>query len=69
MAKAIDVANFIIDMSSETSSPQPMTMERLQCLLFLTQGWHLARHGTPLFPEAIEAWQDGYCDSGQSIPK
>ena len=32
---------------------------KLHKLLYYAQGWHLARTGRPLFPEAVEAWTDG----------
>lgn len=32
---------------------------KLQKLVYYAQGYHLALHGTPLFPERIEAWEHG----------
>jgi uncharacterized phage-associated protein len=32
---------------------------KLQKLMYYAQGVHLAMHGSPLFPEAIEAWEHG----------
>jgi len=36
-----------------------MTAMKLEKLVYYCQGWHLARHGVPLFQEAIEAWRQG----------
>ncbi len=32
---------------------------KLQKLLYYSQGWNLAYHGEPLFPERLEAWVHG----------
>ncbi|MET3429862.1 putative phage-associated protein [Actinoplanes tereljensis] len=32
---------------------------KLEKLVYYCQGWHLARHGVPLFDDAIEAWRQG----------
>jgi len=36
-----------------------MTAMKLEKLVYYCQGWHLARHGVPLFDEPIEAWRQG----------
>lgn len=32
---------------------------KLQKLVYYAQAFHLAMHGTPLFPEPVEAWEHG----------
>jgi uncharacterized phage-associated protein len=32
---------------------------KIHKLLYYCQGWHLARHGTPMFEEGVEAWANG----------
>jgi uncharacterized phage-associated protein len=32
---------------------------KLHKLLYYCQGWHLARHGEPMFVESVEAWSNG----------
>lgn len=62
MASVQDVATFFIDLAqkqNEANRGDLMTHLRLQKLLYFAQGWHLARHGTPLFSDPIEAWQYG----------
>lgn len=59
MAKVQDVAKFFIGYATEQAKNgqgEPMTNLRLQQLLYLAQGWHLARYGKPLFEEEIKAW-------------
>lgn len=53
MARAIDVAAYVLDQLSSVS-----TM-KLQKLVFYSQALHLARYGSTLFPERIEAWANG----------
>ncbi|GAA2604070.1 Panacea domain-containing protein [Paractinoplanes durhamensis] len=36
-----------------------ITAMKLEKLVYYCQGWHLARHGVPLFDEPIEAWRQG----------
>lgn len=59
MAKAMDVANFFIDMASKDMNSDLMTNLRLQKLLYFSQAWCLARYHKPLFPEDFTAWQFG----------
>lgn len=59
MAKVQDVAKFFIGYATEQAKNgqgELMTNLRLQQLLYLAQGWHLARYGRPLFEEKIKAW-------------
>ena len=49
---AEDAAKAIISMTD-------CCLHKLQLLLYFSQRHHLAKTGTPLFPEAIEAWQFG----------
>ena len=37
----------------------PITSMKMHKLLYFAQAWSMARNGTPLFPERIEAWRDG----------
>jgi uncharacterized phage-associated protein len=48
-----DVAAAIVDQLGT------MTAMKLEKLVYYCQGWHLARHGKPLFAEPIEAWREG----------
>ena len=57
MVRAIDVANFFIDRMKDTDDP--MTNARLNKFLYFAQGHSLARLGTPLFDDDIEAWRYG----------
>jgi len=62
MAKVQDVAKFFIDLSQKQSKHHCgdlMTNLRLQKLLYFAQGWHLSRHGRPLFDAPIMAWKYG----------
>lgn len=62
MKKAKDVANFFVDLAnSDKNNKYPMTNERLNMLLYFSQGWYLARYNKPLFEEKIEAWSDEKC--------
>lgn len=62
MANVQDVARFFINLAAyqnQSESGDLMTNLRLQKLLYFAQGWHLARHGTPLFDASLEAWTHG----------
>ncbi len=62
MAKLKDVAAFYISLAQDMADMEmgdAMTNLRLQKMLYFAQGWMLARHGRPLFDDAIEAWQYG----------
>lgn len=52
MTTADDIARFILDRRA-------MTAMKMEKLVYYSQGWHLARTGTPLFEEPIEAWVNG----------
>ena len=56
MPKAMDVANFFIDLSQDT---EPMTMLRATKMVYFAQGCSLACLGEPLFDEDLEAWDKG----------
>ena len=49
------VANALIKMAYEDESREQMTNMKLQKLLYYEQAYHLARFGTPLFDDDIEA--------------
>lgn len=53
MTSALDVAAFVLDELGDVS-----TM-KLQKLVYYSQAWCLVKHGSPLFPEPIEAWVNG----------
>lgn len=62
MANVQNVARFFIDLAqrqAQNGRGDLMTNLRLQKMLYFAQGWHLARYGTPLFDDEIEAWQYG----------
>lgn len=54
MATIEDVADLIIFEGGGTLSHR-----ELQKLLYFAQGFYLARHEAPLFPESLEAWKFG----------
>ncbi len=59
MAKAIDVANFFVDVTSNDPE-DAMTNMRVNKLLYFSQAWSLVRLGRPLFEDdEIQAWQYG----------
>ena len=53
MIKALDAANFFVDLAR--SKQADMTNLRVNKLLYFAQGWSLARTGSPLFADEIEA--------------
>lgn len=53
MATVHDVAAAVVDRLGG------MTAMKLEKIVYYCQGWHLARHGSTLFDEAIEAWRQG----------
>lgn len=59
MAKALDVALYLIRLAADEREPDLLSHLRLQKLLYYAQGWHLGIFGRPLFPTCIEAWTNG----------
>jgi len=62
MADVIDVANYILEISREESPDGEndlISNMKLQKLVYLCQGYALALHDRPLFPDQIEAWEHG----------
>lgn len=56
---AKDVARVLAWAAESEEEPDRLTNMRVQKLLYYVQGWALAKHGRPLFPERIEAWVHG----------
>lgn len=59
MAKALDVAKFLIRLAAAEEEPELLSPMRLQKLLYYVQGWSLGIRQTEMFGESIEAWQHG----------
>lgn len=62
MAKVQDVAKLFIDIAdkqAENEQGDGMSNLKLQKLLYLAQGWYMARYGKPLFDATMEAWRLG----------
>ena len=58
---AFTIANYLLYIMSE--DVDDITNEKVNGLLYLAQGSYLAKYGSPLFDDKIEAW-----DSGPTIP-
>lgn len=58
MYHALDIAKYLIHCAN-LEEDGTITNLKLQKLLYYTQGFHLALFDSPLFSEAIEAWQYG----------
>lgn len=58
MADVFAVADFFIHIANQSEDDQ-MTNLKLNKLLYYAQGAYLARTGSPLFHNSIEAWQLG----------
>ncbi|HJJ36181.1 MAG TPA: DUF4065 domain-containing protein [Methanocorpusculum sp.] len=58
IVNALDVANFFVNLY-RNSGNNDITNLKLNKLVYFAQGYHLARYGTPLFAEEIEAWKYG----------
>ncbi|HJJ54972.1 MAG TPA: DUF4065 domain-containing protein [Methanocorpusculum sp.] len=56
--RAIDVANFFVDLS-EKSGENDLTKMKLIKLVYFAQALHLAKNKTPLFDEEVLAWDYG----------
>lgn len=55
-----EVADYFIWLANTTSKQElSLCPLKLQKLIFLAQGWHLAFHDEPLFLEDFEAWSYG----------
>lgn len=59
MPTALDVTNYIAGTLGSMGDECDLTPLKLHKLLYYSQGFCLAILGRPLFPEAIEAWEDG----------
>lgn len=53
MATVYDVAGYILDKHG------PMSAMKLQKLVYYLQAWHLVWEDESLFPQRIEAWENG----------
>lgn len=51
------VANFFLEQARQEGLP--LTAMKLQKLVYIAYGWHLALTGKKLFDEEIEAWKHG----------
>lgn len=58
MCRAIDVANFFVDMANNEPD-DCMTNLRVNKFLYFAQAWSLVRRGKRLFDSQIQAWQYG----------
>jgi uncharacterized phage-associated protein len=58
-ASAVDVARFLVLLASREEPPVRLTNVQVNALLYVVQGWSLARQGRPMFAERIEAWRWG----------
>ena len=59
MARAKEVARFLVHLAETGEEPDYLTHLRLQKLLYYVQGWSLALRNLPMFSERIEAWAHG----------
>ena len=51
----LDIANKLLCKAANCSGGEMMSNLKLQKMLYYEQGYHLAKFGTPLFQEEIEA--------------
>jgi len=58
MASAKNIAEYFLT-SVDEEAGDSLSNLKLQKLCYYSQGYHLAMFGSPLFPEAIEAWEHG----------
>lgn len=56
--KAMDIANLLIQMGNAMGDRHIDNL-KLNKMLYFAQGHCLSKYGTPLFDEAIEAWEHG----------
>ncbi|MCG8409522.1 MAG: DUF4065 domain-containing protein [Phycisphaerales bacterium] len=59
MAKAIDIARYILWLAASEPEAEPISHMRLQKLLYYAQGWRLAMRGESLFDDPINGWVHG----------
>jgi uncharacterized phage-associated protein len=59
MARALDVAKFLLYLRDNDPRNLELSNLKLQKLLYYSQGYYLALTGDPLFDEPIEAWKYG----------
>jgi uncharacterized phage-associated protein len=57
MTTAATIANFFLDLA--TANQSPLTPIKVQKLVYLANGFHLAIYGIPLIDEQVEAWSFG----------
>ena len=57
MQSYVDIAAYFIDLANQTGAT--VSNLKLQKLVYYSQAWHLAIHGTPLFEEDFQAWVHG----------
>lgn len=58
MLKAIDIANFFVDVYNAMGE-EIITNLKVNELVYFAQAWSLAKFNTKLFDEDIEAWEQG----------
>lgn len=58
MARALDIANFFIDLANNDPD-EGMTNLRVNKLVYFANAWSLVRFGHPLFDDEIQAWKFG----------
>lgn len=61
--KAIDVANFFVNLGTQLKDDN-MTNMKVNKLLYFAQGYCMKRTGKPLFEEDLEAWPYGPVEPG-----
>jgi len=55
----LDIANKLLAKAYNSEIEELMSNMKLQKMLYYEQGFHLAKFGTPLFDDDIEAWMYG----------
>lgn len=55
----LDIANKLLCKAQNSIGGELMSNLKLQKMLYYEQGYHLAKFGTPLFDDDIEAWMYG----------
>jgi|GEM_PF-672755 len=59
MSVAMSISRELVRLSLVGEEPDPLTPLRLQKLLYYAQAWSLVIRDAQLFPEEIQAWQNG----------